>query len=707
MRFFPGLRSLQGELQIVFLAVGTAFLVLASFLLYQNGQAALRRQISGTAITAAETAAALIALEDHRRLREPPDMNSAAFRNIVINLGALRRANPAIFHLFTLAPVGELGAWGIVVDLGSSASDQDETFRSGRLPIGSKPPKEVPLELIHRGMTGSASRIFELSRPDLARVIAVAPLRTLSGESIGLAVVEMSAASLASEARLLAYVSVAIFLLGLAASVMASNFVARWVTRPIEDLSRGVEEISKGNLDTRVGGASRGNELGALARAFNNMAEGLQLSRTRSFAHQDRLRNLHRLGLETGSNLEMTRMLEVAAGGIHAICGGEEAYAGAAVGRESVVRQWARSGSGTVATAGWEAPLDRLRLVLGTETRLLSRAEFEAAGLANFQARPGAYALTAPLRVGNEMLGVLLAIGELPQFQEDAVSLASLFAAQVAAAVSHARLFEDMKALDRSKSEFLSIASHEVRTPLTVIKSSLDVLVHSPQFQYSPDQRQLIGFCQESVDRLIRLVRDILDVSKIDAGVLSVQLAPTSFHELIEKCLYWVPRLPGGAGIEVEARLSSNPVMIYADPNRITQVLENLISNAIKFSKPGGKVTIELVERERECELIVSDLGKGIAAEDLERIFGKFYQVAESSTREQGGTGLGLVICRGIVEAHNGRIWAESELGRGSRFHVTLPRVADGSTRQTTEKQISVSDLLSALRSPNTESKQG
>jgi len=129
------------------------------------------------------------------------------------------------------------------------------------------------------------------------------------------------------------------------------------------------------------------------------------------------------------------------------------------------------------------------------------------------------------------------------------------------------------------------------------------------------------------------------------------------------------------------------------------QVLENLISNALKFSKPGGKVTIDLVEHEAEYEIVVSDQGKGIAAEHLERIFGKFYQVEESATREQGGTGLGLAICKGIIRAHRGRIWAESELGKGSHFHFTLARYQDGADAGRPDAQMSVADLLSSLRS--------
>jgi signal transduction histidine kinase len=292
----------------------------------------------------------------------------------------------------------------------------------------------------------------------------------------------------------------------------------------------------------------------------------------------------------------------------------------------------------------------------------------------------------------------VLALGSRAQFTDDSVSLASLFAAQVSAAVSNARHFERVKALDRSKSEFLSIASHEVRTPLTVMKSSLDLLMNSTQFSYNNDQLQLMAYCQESIERLIGLVKDILDVSKIEAGVLSIHFVPTSLNELIEKCLFWVPQLPGGQGIELDARLPGIPAIVAADPNRITQVLDNLISNALKFSKPGGKVSIEIRELEREYEVIVRDQGKGIATDDLDRIFGKFYQVEESETREQGGSGLGLAISKGIIEAHRGRIWAESKLGVGSSFHFTLTRVLDMAIGDQKDAHVSVASLLAAIR---------
>ena len=697
-----GPRTLKAELQFRFLLVGSVFLVVATALLYTNGQGSLRRQILTNATTASETAASLVAVEDHRLVRTASDMNGQAFRTIVTNLGALRRANPSIYHLFTLAPGTRLGSWGVVVDLGSTGNESgadNPALVRGRLPIGSPPPKDVPESLLRQGMAQTAGVVLDLARPDLARVVAVSPIRTTGGEAVGLVVVQMSAGALASEARLLAYVCVGIFLLGLVASALASTYVSRWLTRPIEDLLGAVEAISKGDLATRVRVDGHKHELDALGSAFNHMAETLESSRGRNDAQQARLRELNRIGTSAAGTLELPLMLQNVAEGMRTVCGGQEAFVGVAGPRDQAIHHWAGSDPSAADLMTTPVPLENLMRVLAGEARLLSRAEMDAAGLSWLRQRPGEYALAAPLKTSDETIGALIAIGDRAQFHDDAVSLASVFATQISAAVGTARLFEQVKALDRSKSEFLSIASHEVRTPLTVIKSSLDVLVANKAFTYTTDQRQLIAFCQQSVERLIQLVKDILDVSKIEAGVLQIQFIPTSLNELVTKCLFWVPQLPGGQGIEVEAQLPSEPAMVSADPGRIMQVLENLISNALKFSKPGGKVTIKLVEHEAEFEIVVSDQGKGIAAEHLERIFGKFYQVEESATREQGGTGLGLAICKGIIQAHRGRIWAESELGKGSQFHFTLARYQDGADAGRPDAQMSVADLLSSLRS--------
>src|SRR5439155_9912458 len=192
-----------------------------------------------------------------------------AFRNIVQSLGALRRANPEIVHLFTIAPIGEMGAWGVVVDMGGSAPDRDErNLVRGRLPIGSPPPASLPAALIREGMGGTAAEILDITNPHRARAVAVSPIIAPHGGSVGLVVVELSAAGLIQEVRLLWYVSIGIFLVGLVVSVVAANLASRWVPRPIEELLRGVDEIAKGNLRARVLNQSR-NEFGALGYAFN------------------------------------------------------------------------------------------------------------------------------------------------------------------------------------------------------------------------------------------------------------------------------------------------------------------------------------------------------------------------------------------------------------------------------------------------------
>ena len=329
MRLFQRPRTLKDELQILFLAVGSAFLVLATVLLYQNGQASLRRQLIAGASSAAETASALISLEDHRSVRTPADLDSRPFRNIVQSLGALRRANPDIVHLFTIAPIGELGAWGVVVDMGGSAPVREErNLVRGRLPVGSPPPASLPTSLIRAGMGGTTAEILDLGNPSRARAVAVSPIVAPRGGAVGLVVVELSAAGLIEEVRLLWYVSIAIFLVGLVVSVVASNMASAWVTRPIEELLLVVDEIARGNLRARVVGQSR-NELGALGKAFNLMAKSLEDSKAKNDEQQNLLRELHRTGSQVAATLELPRMLETASRGIRAICGGEEAFAGA------------------------------------------------------------------------------------------------------------------------------------------------------------------------------------------------------------------------------------------------------------------------------------------------------------------------------------------------------------------------------------------
>src|SRR5258708_25860064 len=181
--------------------------------------------------------------------------------------------------------------------------------------------------------------------------------------------------------------------------------------------------------------------------------------KARNDEQQSLLGERHGTGSQVAATLELPRMLETASRGIGGICGGEEAFAGAMGPRDKSVRMWTRSGPGTLELEGWDTPTTLLEEVLGGETRLLARKEFATAGLSMLLDRPGDYALAAPLRVSDQTLGVLVALGGRAQFHPEGISLSPLFARHGSAAVGNARVFEQVRAVDRSKSEFLSIAS--------------------------------------------------------------------------------------------------------------------------------------------------------------------------------------------------------------------------------------------------------
>ena len=236
----------------------------------------------------------------------------------------------------------------------------------------------------------------------------------------------------------------------------------------------------------------------------------------------------------------------------------------------------------------------------------------------------------------------------------------------------------DRREIERLKDEFVSVVSHELRTPLTSILGALDLLA-SGTLQAQPEQSQhMLAVAARNADRLVRLINDILDIERIESGKVKMAKQVCDAVELMVTAVETTRALAEGAGVE----LSVAPVRahLWADPDRIVQVLTNLLGNAIKFSPVGSTVCVEaelLAENDGELEpqlqVRVRDRGRGIPAAKLETIFGRFQQVDASDSRQKGGTGLGLAICRTILQQHDGRIWAESTLGEGSTFSFVLP----------------------------------
>lgn len=283
--------------------------------------------------------------------------------------------------------------------------------------------------------------------------------------------------------------------------------------------------------------------------------------------------------------------------------------------------------------------------------------------------------LAVPLLHKGTLMGVLILLDKTQgSFTDEDQDLLDSFASQAALALANAELYETARELDRMKSEFVAVVSHEVRTPLTAIQGSLELVLDQRFFEMQPKMRELLAICQTNVGRLHVLINDILEFSKLEASRLRFAFAEVDVIEVAEEALASMESIAEPKKIQLALVRTDPPAPILADRTRVGQVLTNLIGNALKFTPRGGDVSLEVAGREDGGVLFtVSDTGPGIRAEDLGKLFQKFQQLDSSHTREEGGTGLGLVISKGLVEGHGGRIWVESEVGRGSRFCFTLP----------------------------------
>jgi len=233
--------------------------------------------------------------------------------------------------------------------------------------------------------------------------------------------------------------------------------------------------------------------------------------------------------------------------------------------------------------------------------------------------------------------------------------------------------------LDRMKTDFIAHVSHELRTPMTGIREGTVLLLEQVPGPITPGQRRILDVVQTHCERLWHHIASILDLSKIEAGMMEYEQTPSDLAALITRGVDGIRLLAQKKQLQVEVLCSSACPLLWLDEGRIQQVLDNLMSNAVKFTPIGGTITISTsVEEEspREGQRVVvrvTDTGGGIAAEERERIFDKFYQSASDGKARHAGTGLGLAIARHIVEAHGGKIWVESHPGTGATFVFTLP----------------------------------
>lgn len=253
----------------------------------------------------------------------------------------------------------------------------------------------------------------------------------------------------------------------------------------------------------------------------------------------------------------------------------------------------------------------------------------------------------------------------------------------------------DRKAIERMKDEFIAVVSHELRTPLTSLHGSLKLIATGRLGHLSAEGQQMLDVADENTDRLVRLVNNVLDLQRIESGEVTMDAHRCDAADLIVQAAESMQAIARQQNVHICPQLES--MAIWADPDYIVQTLTNLIGNAIKFSTPGNEIGLSVqpyFEPDAQSNLppqlsnaafhhrpafpamalfCVQDQGQGIPSDKLSSIFERFQQVDSSDSRKKGGTGLGLTICRKIVEQHGGQIWAESQMGVGSCFYFTVP----------------------------------
>ena len=296
--------------------------------------------------------------------------------------------------------------------------------------------------------------------------------------------------------------------------------------------------------------------------------------------------------------------------------------------------------------------------------------------------RTGTRALLAiPMLREDELIGGLTVNKKTPgAFAPEVIELLQRFATQSALAIQNARLFREiadksrqLEAASRHKSEFLANMSHELRTPLNAILGFSEVLAERMFGEVNEKQAEYLQDILSSGRHLLSLINDILDLSKVEAGRLELELGRFHLPNALDNALTLVRERAIRHGITLTQTVDAAVGDIVADERKVKQILLNLLSNAVKFTPEGGRVGLTATAVDGVMTIAVSDTGVGIAPDDQAAIFEEFRQVGREDARKQEGTGLGLTLAKKFVELHGGRIWVQSQAGQGSTFSFTLP----------------------------------
>ncbi len=303
---------------------------------------------------------------------------------------------------------------------------------------------------------------------------------------------------------------------------------------------------------------------------------------------------------------------------------------------------------------------------------LLTNAEWQVGAIASI-----------PLRKSDHVLGVFdISFRGLHTFTQDELRVLHLLADQAAIAIENAQLYADIQRANIAKNEFAGIVSHEFKAPMTSIQGYARLMALEVGGPVTEQQREFIEIILRNVRRMNRLVNDLLDLSRIESGRIRISTRPIDLSKSIDQAVRIVHRDLHGRQHQITVDVPDNLPKVDADADRITQVWINLLSNAYRYTPDQGQIkvwarrhkSLEANSGEKQWVLCaVEDTGIGFSPEELERIFEPFYRIQHPEAAHERGTGLELAITRSIIELHGGRIWMESEAGKGSTFYFTLP----------------------------------
>ena len=479
---------------------------------------------------------------------------------------------------------------------------------------------------------------------------------------------------------------------------LAGLVLARRMVGPIQALRAGAARIGSGDLGQRIS-VKTGDELEGLADQFNDMAGRLQESyadlekkveiRTHELAQSvAELRALGEVSQAVNSTLDINEVLNTIVTKAVQL---SDTDAGAIYEYDETKGEF-----GLRSTYGMDddliAAIKERHVHIGDAGIGHAAAQRAPLQIADVQKEPASEVLDVVVRAGfrallfvpllgaERIVGALVVRRRRPgEFSKQTIDLVQTFAAQSVLAIQNARLFQEigdksrqLEVASQHKSQFLANMSHELRTPLNAILGYTELILDDIYGETPAKMRGVLERVQRNGKHLLGLINDVLDLSKIEAGQLTLALADYSLKDVVHSVFVAVESLADEKKLALRIEVPNNLPTGRGDERRLTQVLLNLVGNAIKFTDQ-GEVAIKASATNGAYTLSVCDTGPGIAPGDQAKIFEEFQQADSSATKKKGGTGLGLSIARRIIELHGGKIWVESEIGKGATFSINLP----------------------------------